>query len=1155
MIDAPDQDVQRPAAPARPPRWPRRRIAKRLGVGLCVVALALMVMVGALWARLLYGPLAAPWIGARIEAALERALGRGADIEIGEVNLRAGPHGPVVALQRLRLRDADGATVLNAPSAEATIDLWSAMFSGAPVGALDLVGVELRLEAKPDGSLSLALGGDDAKTITFQGAPARDGAPEGPAPVTQAAMSALAAFVDAIAAADGPLGALTHVGLSQGKLVVAGAGGKTLLIYTDLSAFFARRRHEAAAKFSLSAKGPQSQPSIEAEASLKDGRRALDLALAGLTFDEAAVFAGFHDAPVDVDLTISARLALTLTPEGRLDAASGRFSAGSGYVRLDDVDHEPFLIDSLAGGFRWDAPEQAIVVEPTQLLSGETRLSVAGQLKRLDPEGSAWGYVLSSTDNKLAGEAKADGAMSLGDLSATGRYTPAAGVLAVERLQFSGGEAALSMSGELVGGDAGPALRADIQARRMKARDLMRFWPSVVAPEARRWFLSSFKGGVLDAATLKLALDREVFLTPKGTPAPDAAVDLEFEVSDAALDYLPGAPPLTGVAGKGRVTGRTASFEAKSARIDVGPGRRLSVVEARVDMPDFAPTPMSAKIVARVQGGLDAALDYLARPAFKTFVSLPAAAQSARGQLDARLTIDLELGPGAREPRARVEAQTANVAIDQFLGSEKLEGGALAISADGQNLTVKGTGRLFGAPATIETRNADRPEAVVTVTLDEGQRARRGMAIAGLGGLVAARLTTPLPEPGRAPPRRAQVELDLSRASFDGLFGALSKPAGKPAKATFALAEQDGGFAVDAFAFEGAGAMARGAGVLGQDGVLKSFKLTQVKLSPGDDLRLEGQKAAEGLKLVARGAALDARPFLKALVGPGSAGPTASGAGDLDLDLKTTLLTGHNRQAMGPAELRLVKRGGKLRQFSLVGRFGKDAVTATLGKDGETILFDTEDAGSALGFLDLYRRMEGGSLSAVAKIGDARVDASFTIRRFLLRDEPAMRRLVAESAAARGGEGLSSARVDVQSVPFERLHARLTRNADRLTIHDGALSGPTLGLTVAGVVETRSERLALAGAFVPAYAINNFFARLPLFGPILGGGKEEGLFAVNYRLSGTLSQPAVVVNPLSAIAPGFLRSIFSFDTRRPGFEPGGEGDPAAPLKLDGVVAR
>ena len=60
---------------------------------------------------------------------------------------------------------------------------------------------------------------------------------------------------------------------------------------------------------------------------------------------------------------------------------------------------------------------------------------------------------------------------------------------------------------------------------------------------------------------------------------------------------------------------------------------------------------------------------------------------------------------------------------------------------------------------------------------------------------------------------------------------------------------------------------------------------------------------------------------------------------------------------------------------------------------------------------------------------------------------------------------------------------------------------------------------------MPAYGVNNLFGQLPVIG-ILVGGSQEGLIGLNYRVTGKFSSPQLTVNPLSAIAPGFLRKIF-----------------------------
>lgn len=62
---------------------------------------------------------------------------------------------------------------------------------------------------------------------------------------------------------------------------------------------------------------------------------------------------------------------------------------------------------------------------------------------------------------------------------------------------------------------------------------------------------------------------------------------------------------------------------------------------------------------------------------------------------------------------------------------------------------------------------------------------------------------------------------------------------------------------------------------------------------------------------------------------------------------------------------------------------------------------------------------------------------------------------------------------------------------------------------------------------VPAYGLSRLIDRIPLLGGILTGGEGEGLLAAEYFLDGHTDNPRVVINPLTALAPGFLRSLVS----------------------------
>jgi hypothetical protein len=153
-----------------------------------------------------------------------------------------------------------------------------------------------------------------------------------------------------------------------------------------------------------------------------------------------------------------------------------------------------------------------------------------------------------------------------------------------------------------------------------------------------------------------------------------------------------------------------------------------------------------------------------------------------------------------------------------------------------------------------------------------------------------------------------------------------------------------------------------------------------------------------------------------------------------------------------------------------------------------------------------------------------------TIDGFKLRDEPALKRIVSTQVQAAMPEDRATStqmpRLDVSEVDFTRLRAEFGRSASRLEFREGVVYGPQVGLKGAGWIDYGRNRADISGTFVPAYGLNNAFAQVPLFGPILGGGQDEGLFAVNFRISGLASEPTLTVNPLSAVAPGFLRKLF-----------------------------
>jgi hypothetical protein len=405
--------------------------------------------------------------------------------------------------------------------------------------------------------------------------------------------------------------------------------------------------------------------------------------------------------------------------------------------------------------------------------------------------------------------------------------------------------------------------------------------------------------------------------------------------------------------------------------------------------------------------------------------------------------------------------------------------------------------------------------------MDEAARAKAGLPFgATVAGPMGVKLTGDV---GVAHPQ-AQVELDLTKTGLIYPTPGLYKPAGRPGKATFAYREDERGAAtLDQIVFDGSGPSARGVMQLSPEGAVAAAKFPQIKFSPGDNLEFEAARNGELLKMTARGAAVDARPFLKNFAASSEGG---ADAGDFDLDLNATVMSGANRQIVSNAVMRLARKSGQYQALNFVGKLGGDLVQAGISRpdSGPPVLrVGTSDAGALLGFLDIYSHMEGGRLQSDLRLAGGGVSGALDIDNFVLRGEPAMRSFV----SAPNAEPITAkVKIDPNSVAFSHLHAVIDKRNGRLEIRDGTISSPTIGSTLEGWVDFDRDALDLTGVFVPAYGVNNLFGQLPLVGAILGGGAQEGLIGLNFRVTGKASAPALSVNPLSAIAPGFLRKIF-----------------------------
>ncbi|MCH2547587.1 MAG: AsmA-like C-terminal region-containing protein [Alphaproteobacteria bacterium] len=189
--------------------------------------------------------------------------------------------------------------------------------------------------------------------------------------------------------------------------------------------------------------------------------------------------------------------------------------------------------------------------------------------------------------------------------------------------------------------------------------------------------------------------------------------------------------------------------------------------------------------------------------------------------------------------------------------------------------------------------------------------------------------------------------------------------------------------------------------------------------------------------------------------------------------------------------------------------------------------FTAQNAGSFLKAMDLYDNMVGGAITVRGRFNDNSADKPFNgkvdVTKHTISNAPILAKIASLLSVSGIGDALSG-----NGITFQHIVAQINYAKGVAKIKDGKAYGPALGITVEdGWVDTNAKQLYLNGTFVPSYTLNTALDNIPVIGEVLTGGKGEGVFAANYKVSGEYPDNAeVTVNPLTMLAPGFLRNIF-----------------------------
>jgi hypothetical protein len=687
---------------------------------------------------------------------------------------------------------------------------------------------------------------------------------------------------------------------------------------------------------------------------------------------------------------------------------------------------------------------------------------------------------------------------------------------------------------------AGSARAANIPVSR-----LPKLWPLSEKGKdgARDWVVQNIDQGMVEKAEVKFDI-----AFPGGDL--DAAQVLAFggtmKANDLGLHYFRPMPPIRGAKG-------TAAFDATKFTADFI-GATVGKITAKaghlaitgLDKPDQIVT-----VEGDIDGPLKDALLLLdhAPLGYPTKMGLNPA--TAGGAVSTHLQLQLparnRLRPGELHIAAHAnirQGSLAKIFLDRDATDANFE-----LKIDTQGMDALGNAKFGGIPATVRWVSHFSPsggEYRDRITLAAETSAEAISAIGFdytqiLNGPMRVDLVYTNPFTGM---KDVALDFDLTKTTAAIDLAKWRKPPDVPARASIRLTLQgDRPVAVTDFRFEASDLSGAGDGRFDSKGALAyvAFRHLTLGRTTLDNVTLDfpGQQ----IDVHIGGGVFDAEPFIgKSAL----SGQSASEEGKRTRPFTVTadhlerVILGPDREIDG-VRFSFEDDGLHWRKLQAAGtpEGSKPMTISWLPAAGAThqLSVVAEDAGTALKILGVIDNVVGGKLTITGTASDndpkRAVKGHAQVSEYRLVNQSALVRLLTIATFTGVLDAMTG-----QGFQMYRFEADFTKSGGRIDVPLARTWGPSLGLTATGFIDYGTDQINIRGTVVPAYALNSILGQIPIVGFLLTGGKGSGVFAAVYTATGKLSQPNISVNPLSALAPGFLRGVF-------GLFSGGDQGPAA----------
>lgn len=675
------------------------------------------------------------------------------------------------------------------------------------------------------------------------------------------------------------------------------------------------------------------------------------------------------------------------------------------------------------------------------------------------------------------------------------------------------------------------AINATVGIPSMKANDLKKYWPPGTGGGARDWVLTNMREGTYNDTIANLTARIPLEGKNAGALTVDS-INGRMNVTNVTIDYLSPLPPITGANATATFSDTRFDFAAQSGAIG-----DLQLEDGAVNISGIGGDNETLAVSAFIRGPVLSALNLIDHPRLNLLSRVGLTAKDAAGTHATKLLIEFPLIKSLDADEVSVDA-TSNIVdlkLANVLREKGVTDGTVALTISNNGMSAKGAAKYADTPVQFEWTQdfSGRDDVAMRI---KGE-ATTDANIRDLFDVYRRDLIEgPVPvnfvfEDRRNGTQSFSAGLNFTAAKFSLPSFDWAKPPGREATAEVSVSLEDGKitslplFRIEAGVFRAAGKLTMSNGTAEGDAILETIDLERFTLGSTSFAAKVRRAPDRGLLIEIDGTGFDAAPFISQDLG----GIDAPELPALKLTGKFDKFWIGSGAPANNVTMDLQRDDKRWRQIIVEGLLpaGGKAISVRMRPkdDGHHLEIFSADAGSLLKAMDVTDTIRDGiiEINGTRKGGpEAPWRGIAEMKRFRVADAPAFARLLTIASLTGINDTISG-----NGISFSRLSFPFVFEKDVAVITEARAVGSELGITASGSIDFGKDAIDLNGTIIPAYTINSLLGQIPILGTILTGEKGGGIFAASYKVRGPVEKPEMSVNPLSALAPGFLRNLLS----------------------------